>query len=107
MWFQILDPKETERLSKPYYESLACSLLYTDKITKEGVHIQNSVMHAFRGTESFAEAEGRFDKLLSTNRSSTFPWFINYRRSSATTDGDTSTMTCNIYRDFETTWSEI
>ena len=107
MWFQILDPVETERLKENYYESLQCALLYTDDITSKGVHIQNSVYHAFRGVKSFVGAEGRFDKLLADNRSSTFPWFINYRRSSATTSEKTGTTTCNIYRDFETTWSEI
>ena len=107
MYFQILDPKETERLERNYYESLACSLLYTDTIIEDGVHIQNSVIAAYRGEEIFKDAEGRFDKLLANNKSNTFPWFINYRRSKVTTSETEGTTTCNIYRDFETTWTEI
>ncbi len=63
---------------------------------------------AYRGEETFKDApDGRFDKLLANNKSNTFPWFINYRRSSVTTTEDLGTNTCNIYRDFETTWTEI
>ena len=63
-------------------------------------------MQAYRGDGTFKDATGRFDKLLADNKSNTFPWFINYRRSKVTT-GQTNTMTCNVYRDFETTWTEI
>ena len=113
MWFQIYDNYETNKLKRDYFESLSCSFLYTDKIVDEGVHIQNSLILGYRGEELFTEAiekavgSSRFDKLLALEKSSTYPWFIDYARSSVKTDEEKGTTTCTIYRDFETAWTEI
>ena len=39
MWFQVLDPRETEAIQRDYFESFSCSFLFTDTIVSEGVHI--------------------------------------------------------------------
>ena len=81
MWFQVLDPRETEAIQRDYFESFSCSFLFTDTIVSEGVHIQNSAIYGYRGELLFKDAVGRFDKLLAMEKSTTYPWFLDYKRS--------------------------
>ena len=98
---------ESKKVDADYYESLSCSFLITDKIATEGVHIQNSLILGYRGKSLFKNAVGRFDKLMVNEKSSTYPWFLDYKRSSVTTEEESGTQTCTIYRDFETAWTDI
>ena len=107
MWFQILDEYETGKLERDYFESMSCSFLYGEDIVNNGVHIQNSLILGYRGTDKFQEAVGKFDKLLKLEKSSTYPWFIDYKRSSVTISETSGTQTCALYRDWETAWTEI
>jgi len=108
LWYQFLDPVESEKINRNYFESMSCSFLYTDTIATEGVHIQNSLILGYRGELLLKNASGsRFDKLLAINKSTTFPWFLNYAKSSVATQETKGTQTCTLYRDFKTNWTEI
>lgn len=59
---------------------------------------------------------GSFDIIVIENKTSTYPWFIDYDRSNVVlmTVGDDpetaetkTVITCSVFRDFVTDWSEI
>ena len=75
----------------------------------EGVSQVNSILKGYRGEEEAKKTTGEFDKILITNQSSTFPWFIDYNLSKVSTDSVNSKgiTTCTVFRDWLTDWSEI
>lgn len=56
---------------------------------------------------------GAFSDIVILNKTSTYPWFIDYERSSVQLSSDASSeetrtsVTCSVFRDFVTDWSEI
>ena len=63
-WFQFKDPIEslkTDDEDDDYYESLSCSILYSDDIQEKGVTIENSVLMGYKGEEEIRKATGKFD----------------------------------------------
>ena len=93
-WFQIVDVKATEDLTESdcetsdfeagictYYESLTCSFQYTDKILDGGVTIANSIIQGYKGVYEMKDAIGAFSDIVILNKTSTYPWFIDYERS--------------------------
>lgn len=56
---------------------------------------------------------GAFNQIVILNKTSTYPWFIDYTRSDVTKISDAETQqtklvtTCSVFRDFVTDWSEI
>ena len=111
-WFQFRDPIEslkTDDDEDSYYESLACSIMYTSDITETGVTIKNSVLKGYKGEEEISEAVGEFDKIVPYDSTTTFPWFIDYGKSQVTYDPETDnvSVSCVLFRDFTTDWSDI
>ena len=68
-------------------------------------------MLGYRGEGQFKDAAGavRFDKMLATDKSNTYPWFLRYEKMGIKRDTKAKVYeeTCVVYRDFETSWSEI
>ena len=125
-WFQIVDEKETKDLQESdcdsddwdkgictYYESLTCSFQYTDKILDGGVSIANSIIQGYKGVLEIKDGIGAFNEIVILNKTSTYPWFIDYERSDVKKISDAETQqtklvtTCSVFRDFITDWSEI
>ena len=125
-YFQIIDTKETADLTGSdcdgsdfddgicfYYESLTCSFQYKDKILDGGVSIANSIIQGYKGVKEMKDGIGAFDQITILNKTSTYPWFIDYERSNVTKMSDAETRetklltTCSVFRDFVTDWSEI
>ena len=56
---------------------------------------------------------GAFSDIVILNKTSTYPWFIDYERSNVTKISDAESektkmlTTCSVFRDFVTDWSEI
>ena len=68
-------------------------------------------MLGYRGEELFKGAAGtvRFDKMLASDKSNTYPWFLRYEKMGIVYDTKAKVyeQTCVVYRDFETSWTEI
>lgn len=96
-----------------YYESLTCAFQYTDKILDGGVTIANSIIQGYKGVLEMKDGIGAFSDIVILNKTSTYPWFIDYERSNVTKYSDAETRdtkmmtTCSVFRDFVTDWSEI
>ena len=77
-----------------YYESLTCSFQYTDKILDEngGVTIANSIIQGYKGVYEMKDAIGAFSDIVILNKTSTYPWFIDYERSSVQLSSDASSQ---------------
>ena len=56
---------------------------------------------------------GAFNEIVILNKTSTYPWFIDYERSDVKKISDAETQetklvtSCSVFRDFVTDWSEI
>ena len=59
------------------------------------------------------DGTGSFEDIVIENKTSTYPWFIDYGRSDVRKISDAETRetklqtTCSVFRDFITDWSEI
>ena len=127
-WFQIVDVNATADITESdcdtsdyeagictYYESLTCSYQYSDKIVdgNGGVTIANSIIQGYKGVYEMKDSIGAFSDIVILNKTSTYPWFIDYERSSviessqAGTGSQRTQITCSVFRDFITDWSEI
>ena len=129
-WFQIVDVEATADITESdcdtsdyeagictYYESLTCSFQYSDKIVDGneggGVTIANSIIQGYKGVYEMKDAIGAFSDIVILNKTSTYPWFIDYERSSVIESSQEGTgaqrtqITCSVFRDFITDWSEI
>lgn len=124
-WFQIIDVNETADLDESdcesddweagtckYYESLTCSFQYSDKMIDSGVTIANSIIQGYKGVIEMKNTIGAFNMIAILNKTSTYPWFIDYERSevieSSSLEGEPSYLVrCSVFRDFVTDWSEI
>ena len=86
-WFQFKDPIEslkTDNEEDDYYESISCAVLYQEGVNN--VTIANSILKGFKGEEKIKKAVGSFDTIIPFDSSSTYPWFIDYDKSSITVD---------------------
>ena len=126
-WFQIVDRAATDDLTESdcetsdyeagictYYESLTCSFQYSEKILDEngGVTIANSIIQGYKGVYEMKDSIGAFSDIVILNKTNTYPWFIDYERSSvqlsSTESQESKTqISCAVFRDFVTDWSEI
>jgi len=80
------------------------------------VTIANSIIQGYKGVKEMKDSIGSFDIIVIENKTSTYPWFIDYDRSDVhlmTVGDDPETaetrtvITCSVFRDFITDWSEI
>ena len=79
--------------------------------------IANSIIQGYKGVSEMKDGIGAFDQITILNKTSTYPWFIDYERSNVTKisvadpkpdEPETKLLTtCSVFRDFVTDWSEI
>jgi hypothetical protein len=89
---------------------LAVAIKYVkEEIETKGIWIGNSVVKGYKGVEKIKEATGAFDAIVPFDSSTTFPWFLDYDRSSVIVNEEAQSIQVKLilFRDFTTDWSEI
>ncbi len=106
IWLQVIDPLKSEE--ENYYEGFACSVRY-DADLEEKIRSNYLFRYGYRGTRKMNYATDTWDRMLRDDRTENYAWLLQPEKTYLIMDDRNKRygLNCNLYRDFETTYSDV